>query len=415
MHIPSKTPANHMNEIKEWFYDQQHQMADELEELCNISSGSSNLIGLENVATWLKKLYSDLEWQFQEYSLPTWSSLDDLGCRIESRTHKALRWDWTGKDTTSSSPRILMSIHYDTVYGVDSPFQECVRYEVEGDARMRGPGVIDAKGGIIVLRWALLGAMRFLDMDRIRVSAILTPDEEIGSPATMSLWQQIAPEFSFAMLYEPTLPDGSLVSERKGTGTFVVIVRGKAAHAGRNFDAGRNAILHAAKIASSINELNGIHPGVTVNIGRIRGGDAVNVVPDLCVIRVNARVSNATEQAWIEGEMGRIQKEWNRPEEGFRVEIEGGIVAKPKTIDEATAGWMKRVERVASEIGESIQWKISGGASDGNKLAGLGLPNIDTFGPEGDLLHSDQEWVRLSSLPRKAHLSCMMLKDATCR
>jgi glutamate carboxypeptidase len=400
-----------MNEVKAWFQTQQSQMASDLESLCNICSGSDHLPGLVSVAQWLTQYFAELGWEYKEYCLPTWSVVDDLGGRAEQQTHKALRWDWNGKQTTISTPRILMSIHYDTVYGVNSAFQKCARFEVDGEERMRGPGVIDAKGGIVVIKWALLGAMKFLDMDRVRLSVILTPDEEIGSPATKSLWQQVAPEFAFAMLYEPTMPDGAFVSERKGTGTFTVIVHGKAAHSGRNFDAGRNAILHAAKIATAISALNGVHKGVTVNIGRIRGGDAVNVVPDLCVMRVNVRVTNTEEQLWIEKEMRCIQQEWDRPDQGFRVEFDGGIFAQPKTLNESVMPWIKRTDSIVQSLGETILWKPSGGASDGNKLSALGLPNIDTFGPEGDLLHSDQEWIRLASLPRKAQLSLKILQS----
>lgn len=400
-----------MNEIKAWFQSKQPEMSSDLEALCNMCSGSDHLPGLSRVAQWLTQYFADLGWDFTEYSLPAWNVVDDLGTRAEQQTHNALRWDWDGKQTTIETPRILMSIHYDTVYGLNSTFQECARFEVDGEERMRGPGVIDAKGGIVVIKWALLGAMKFLDMDRVRVSVILTPDEEIGSPATKLLWQQVAPEFVFAMLYEPTLPDGAFVSERKGTGTFTVIVHGKAAHSGRNFDAGRNAILHAAKIATALDSLNGVQKGVTVNLGRIRGGDAVNVVPDLCVMRVNVRVSNAEELSWIEREMSRIQKEWDRPDQGFQVEFDGGIFAQPKSLDDSIMPWIKRTESVVQSLGESIKWRPSGGASDGNKLSALGLTNIDTFGPEGDLLHSEQEWIRLSSLPRKALLSCMMLQS----
>ena len=400
-----------MREIKTWFQSQQSQMTRDLETLCNIASGSDYLPGLVSVAEWLKNYFAELDWSHQEYQLPAWDVVDDLGIRTEQKTHTALRWDWVGKRTNIASPRILMSIHYDTVYGLESPFKTCSRYEVDGESRLRGPGVIDAKGGIVVIKWALLGAMRFLDMDNIRLSVVLTPDEEIGSPATKTLWQTIAPEFSFAMLYEPTLPDGSFVSERKGTGTFTFLVHGNSAHSGRNFDAGKNASSHAARIALAVDSLNGVHKGVTVNVGRIRGGAAVNVVPDLCVMRVNVRVTNSVEHAWIESEMNSIRDAWDKPAEGFRVELEGGIFANPKTLDDSILPWIKRTEEVGQSLGESILWKPSGGASDGNKLAAFGLPNIDTFGPEGDLLHSDQEWVRLESLPRKAHLSCAMIQS----
>ena len=179
-------------------------MADDLEALCNMCSGSDHLPGLSSVAQWLEQYFSELQWQTKEYCLPTWTVVDDLGNRTEQHTHKALRWEWDGKKTNLDTPRLLLSLHYDTVYGANSPCQNCTRFEVDSDERMRGPGVIDAKGGIVVIKWALLGAIKFLDMDRIRISVVLTPDEEIGSPATKSLWQTNAPEFKFAMLYEPT-------------------------------------------------------------------------------------------------------------------------------------------------------------------------------------------------------------------
>jgi glutamate carboxypeptidase len=212
------------------------------------------------------------------------------------------------------------------------------------------------------------------------------------------------------MLYEPALADGSLVCQRKGTGTFIFVVRGKSAHAGRNFHEGRNAIAHACKVAIALDSLNGLRPNVTINVGRIRGGDAVNVVPDLSVVRANVRVSSSEDQDWIESQVQHIVQHYRDHEAGYQIELHGGIHAAPKTTDASTRKWMGLTQQAGRSIGESIQWKPSGGASDGNKLAGLGLPNIDTFGPEGDLLHSDQEWVRVSSLPRKAALSVAVIQ-----
>jgi len=275
---------------------------------------------------------------------------------------------------------------------------------------MRGPGVIDAKGGIVVLRWAVLAAKKFLDLSQIDLSIVLTPDEEIGSPASIALWKRVSSEFDFAMLYEPAMADHSLVSTRKGTGTFVVITRGKSAHSGRNFHEGRNAVTHACHVALAMDALNGQRPNVTINVGRMRGGDAVNVVPELAVLRVNVRVVSREDQLWIESQMQQIAQRFNTPDAGYRVEITGGIMSPPKNVDETAKVWMERVEQAGSRIGETISWKLSGGASDGNKLAALGLTNIDTFGPEGDLLHSDQEWVRLISLPRKAALTAAVIQ-----
>jgi glutamate carboxypeptidase len=304
---------------------------------------------------------------------------------------------------------VLLAIHYDTVYGPDSSFQKCRMLDED---RMNGPGVIDAKGGIITLRWAIKAGLQFQLLNDVNWTIFLNPDEEVGSPSSYPLWQQLTTEFDFAMLYEPTLADGSLVDTRKGTGSFTWIVRGKSAHSGRNFSEGRNALVHAARLADHLDRLNGQMPGVTVNVGRIRSGDALNVVPDLAVLRINVRVENAEQQSWVEEQLKRATELFHTPQNNLRCELQGHMHAPPKVIDDRTAGWMRLVEDCGQSIGESIRWRPSGGASDGNKTAALGLPTIDTFGPEGDCLHSSDEWIRLSSLPRKAALSLAVLTRA---
>ncbi len=404
---------NSLQLAQSWLQGHQDQMVNELEQLCNLNSGSDSLVGLLAVSEWLVDYFRPLQRPCQKLSLPSFHRIDDLGIEKTHPTGPALRWDVLGS-SNQKRKRLLLTIHYDTVYGPTSNFQKCERYEAKlgeerCELRMRGPGVIDAKGGIIVLRWATLAAMQFLDLSELDLSIVLTPDEEIGSPATIDLWSKIAGSFDFAMLYEPALADGSLVSERKGTGTFIVVVRGKSAHAGRNFHEGRNAIAHACKLALALDSLNGQRPQVTINVGRIRGGDAVNVVPDLAVVRANVRVSSQEDRAWIETQVQQIVRSFQDPDAGYQVAVHGGVHAAPKTIDATTSVWMDLTQSAGAMVGELIRWKPSGGASDGNKLAGLGLPNIDTFGAEGDLLHSDQEWIRVSSLPRKAALSVAVI------
>jgi glutamate carboxypeptidase len=403
-----------MQDAQAWLEEHQAQMANELETLCNLNSGSDSLIGLSQMADWLTEYFKPISSIVENIALPRYELLDDEARIRFQATGPALRWNVLGS-SPGKKKKLLLTIHYDTVYGPENPFQVCERYEAIGPARqpelrMRGPGVIDAKGGIVVLRWAVLAAKKFLDLSHIDLSIVLTPDEEIGSPASIDLWQRIASEFDFAMLYEPCLADGSMVSTRKGTGTFIVVARGKAAHSGRNFHEGRNAINLACQVALAMDALNGARPNVTINIGRIRGGEAVNVVPDLAVLRVKVRLSDREYQMWIDSQLRQIAQRFDAPESGYRVEITGGMSSPPKNVDETTAKWMEQIERAGCQIGESISWKRSGGASDGNKLAALGLTNIDTFGPEGDLLHSDQEWIRLSSLPRKAALTAAVIK-----
>ena len=336
-----------MQTALDWLVSHQDQMADDLEQLCNINSGSDSVPGLEQAAKWLIDYFAPLDLPCHKIELPSFQQLDDQGAAVTQQTGVALRWDLHSAHE-NQCPRILLSIHYDTVYGPRSDFQRCERYEAAGsdgtiEHRMRGPGVIDAKGGIVVLRWAVMAAQRFLDLSKIQLSVVLTPDEEIGSPSTSALWRQVADQFDFAMLYEPAMADGSLVSQRKGTGTFIFVVRGKSAHSGRNFQEGRNAVVHACKIAMALDAHNGVRQDVTINVGRIRGGDAVNVVPDLAVLRVNVRVSSPEDQAWIEARVQQVVQVYQDSESGYQVELHGGINSAPKIVDGNTQRWMEMV------------------------------------------------------------------------
>lgn len=395
--------------LESWLSSNASQMASDLERLCNLSSGSEDLMGLRQMEELLVEYFEPLGIPCQRIPLPDFQVMDDFGVLYSRSTSRALRWDLVGPEVASSK-KLLMSIHYDTVYGRENSFQTCQRYAVGDELRMRGPGVIDAKGGIVILKWTVMAALQFLDLSRVGLSVVLTPDEEIGSPASMKLWKDISPEFGFAMLYEPAMADGAMVSHRKGTGTYIAIVRGRSAHSGRNFSAGRNAILHAARLAVRLDGLNGMREGVTINVGRVRGGDAVNVVPDLCVLRVNVRVNDHSDCEWLRDQIEKIRIELDQPDQGFQIEISGGVQSAPKVLDAPTRAWMQAIEGLGSKLGQAIHWKGSGGASDGNKLAQLGLPNIDTFGPEGDLLHSDQEWISLASLPKKVRLGAAMIE-----
>ena len=127
--------------------------------------------------------------------------------------------------------------------------------------------------------------------------------------------------------------------------------------------------------------------------------------------RVNVRVNDQGDAQWVESQVQKIAQEFNLPENGTTVEMYGGLNAAPKPIDRETSHWMQVVEQAGAVVDQSIRWKASGGASDGNKLASLGLSNIDTFGPEGDLLHSDQEWVRRASLAKKAILAVSVINQ----
>lgn len=382
-----------------WLNSQQAKIADEVIAICNLNSGSNSLSGLHDVADHLEHLMRDFELPCQRIGIGSRTSIDDSGAEQIAETGPILRWD--SPNTNPDHPAVMLAIHYDTVYGPANPFQTCRWIDED---KLNGPGVIDAKGGIITLRWAILAGLKFGLLDSVRWSVVLNPDEEIGSPSTWAYWRAIAGDLDYALLFEPSLPNGNWVSRRRGTGNFVFVVRGVSAHAGRHFEAGRNAIVLAAELAGRIHRLNTERAGITLNVGRIAGGDALNVVPDLAVLRVNARVEDHAEQVWIDQKLRQLVTELGDAE-GFSIELHGGISSPPKLIDPDTQDLMDTIESVARELDRPISWQATGGASDGNKVASLGVPAIDTFGPEGDCLHSPNEWLRPSSIPEKAALT----------
>ena len=166
------------------------------------------------------------------------------------------------------------------------------------DGTLNGPGVADAKGGIVVMLHALQALEASPLAEHIGWEVLLNPDEEIGSPGSRPLIDSIAPRCDFGLLFEPALGDNQLVSWRKGSGNFSLLVRGRSAHAGRAFAEGRNALVAAAKVVQAISDLN-TDPEVTFNVARIDGGSPMNVVPDLAIVRANVRVRTADELSLI--------------------------------------------------------------------------------------------------------------------
>lgn len=385
-----------------WLESSLHTMEADLIELANQNSGSENFAGLLNVAQWLEDWMDLHQTHFQRIHLPPRRFIDGQGNEIATDAPPALRWDFG-----SDRPRkVLLAIHYDTVFGSEHAFQTCERIT---DTRLQGPGVADAKGGIIVLRYALQALQRFGLAEHCGWTLLLNPDEELGSPSSNYLFRDVAGDFDFGLLVEPALPSGELVAERKGSGNFDLVVRGKSAHAGRHFEDGRNAIAQLNRLLVAIDELNGKRPGTTLNIGAISGGGALNIVPDVAIGRFNIRVQDQASADWIAHQLDRIVNEAEHPP-GISCRLFGGITSPPKQRTDRLEQLMRAVEESTLAIGDpEVRWRSTGGVCDGNKLAAAGLPNIDTLGPMGDGLHSTSEWVDLASLPRKAKMLVNLL------
>lgn len=300
--------------------------------------------------------------------------------------------------------QVALTGHYDTVFPAAHPFQKPWR---EGDV-LRGPGTADMKGGIAVMLAALEAFEAMPGDKRVGYEVLLSPDEEVGSMASAPLLAELGARAHLGMTYEPALADGALVDARKGSGNFSLIVKGRAAHVGRAFGDGRSAVLAAAQAALALDALNGQRDGVTFNVGAIDGGSAVNVVPERAVLRFNIRAPDAEGAAWGEAQAHRIVAAANQ-RDGISAHLHGGITRPPKPLNAQQRTMASWTHAAGQALGLDLKFQASGGVCEGNNLAAAGCPNIDTLGPCGGGLHSDQEFALIPTFAERAKLSFLLL------
>lgn len=297
--------------------------------------------------------------------------------------------------------RVLLTGHMDTVYPVDHPFQTL---EWRGNGTLNGPGVADMKGGLSLLLEALCALEA--TGTTLGYDVVINSDEETGSLSSAALIAEAARGKIAALTYEPALPDGTLAGARGGTGNFAIVVRGRAAHAGRNPEEGRNAIVAAAAIAVRLHAERS--PSLAVNPARVDGGGPNNVVPDLAVLRVNFRPRDAGEidraRRLIDDAVATIAAQHD-----VAISVHGGFNRPPKPIDAGAARLFALVHDVGTALDQPIAWRDTGGVCDGNNIAACGVPVIDTMGVRGGAIHSMEEFVIVDSLAERAALSAVTM------
>ena len=381
--------------------DQQNTMLDATIELAEINSGSLNAEGVNQVLAYLQNLVSPLEGTEEIIPVAPWEVVNDQGETVRHTLGNALRL----RKRPKAPLQVFFCAHMDTVFAIDHPFQKVQWLDKD---RINGPGVTDLKGGILVLLKALETLEKSPWADQIGWEILFNPDEEIGSPGSAPLIAEAAQRVHFGMIYEPSMPDGSLAGQRKGSGNFSVVSTGRAAHAGREHHLGRNAIRALCDFVSAMDDLNGQRKGVTFNPGYIHGGGATNVVPDSCIHKFNIRLEHPDDEQWCLQQLHQIIDNINQ-REGITLALHGGFTRKPKLLTSANQQLLELAQVFGRELGMDIQVKPTGGCCDGNNLAAAGIPNIDTLGVQGGAIHSDQEYLIVSSLVPRAKLSAALL------
>ncbi len=371
-----------------------------LYEWCNHNTGSRNYSGLANFLPLLEKEFSKLNGNMKRIKLENEKIVRTNGIIEEVDLGHSLLIEIRPK----AKIQIVLTGHYDTVFPVESSFQ---KVKDLNDANIYGPGVADMKGGILVMLEGLLAFEHHENKDNIGYCVLLSPDEEIGSLGSAKTIFELGSKADLGLTFEPALPDGSMAGARKGSANFALIVHGKSAHVGRAHKEGRSAILAAAKFVNLIEIQNDNEDGIVFNTGKIDGGGANNVVPDLAIIRFNVRAptKSTMDKAidYINDAISQISKN------GIHCHLEGAISRPPKPRNQAQNRIFEDIGKVANDLGIKLQFKDTGGVCEGNNLFASGCPNIDTLGVRGGLIHSQDEYAIKESFGERAKLLTAIL------
>lgn len=364
-----------------------------------INSGSDNLPGLEAMASTLADAFSSLPGELRLVEPAPVTKVDAAGREQDvahgRHLHLIVR--------PEAPLQLLLTGHMDTVYPADHPFQSPRWLD---DGRLNGPGVADMKGGLAVMLAALKAHERHGNA-LFGYEILINSDEEVGSASSAPLIAAAARGKRAALTYEPSaLPDGTLAGARPGSGNFSFTVRGRAAHAGRNPEDGRNAVTAAALLALRLEELRA--PGLSVNVAKLDGGSPNNVVPDLAILRVNCRPRTPDLQEQAAQAIAALVEGVSR-ERDVSIHLHGGFGRPPKPLDPAAERLFALVTEAGRDLGQMIGRKDSGGVCDGNNIAAAQVPVVDTMGVRGGCIHSEEEYLIPESLAERAALSALVL------
>jgi glutamate carboxypeptidase len=373
-------------------------MLAQVERWAAINTGTRNLDGLKTLAGLLADEFATLPGDLVLVSGDPVESVaaDGSISTITHGDHLHLRV------RPDAAMQMLFTGHMDTVFASDHPFQTMKWLE---PGVLNGPGVADMKGGIAVM----LAALKSIEASGagFGYEVIINSDEEVGSPSSAALIARAAQGKLAAFTYEPSaLPDGTLAGARAGSGNFSIIITGKSAHAGRNPDDGRNAIVAAAELAVRLKAASGA--GFSCNPARIEGGAPNNVVPDHAILRVNFRPKTPADEGVARALLDQLSTQIARSHD-VSIHIHGSFGRPPKPMDAKAEKLFGLVKECGADLGQTIGWKDSGGVCDGNNIAACGVPVVDTMGVRGGSIHSADEFMIADSLGERAALSVLAI------
>ena len=364
------------------------QFIKDLETVVNIDSGSHYVEGLDQVAGFFQERFDQIGWKTTRHAFDG----GKVPCLEVSN-----RW-LDGEDAAFD---LLFVGHMDTVFkkgtAASRPFSK-------DDKRAYGPGVCDMKGGLVTMLHVAEVLKQTGVADNIAIAMAFNSDEEIGSRISRPWYEGLAINSRCVFVFEPWRATGERLLHRKGGGVFHVTCHGRAAHAGVAPEDGANAVIELAHQILAIKDLARIDRGTTVNVTVISGGTAANVIPDKAKASVDVRIAEADESIRIGDGFQALSRSVQTPD--VRVEVAGGINRMPMVPSEKTLQLWEQIKTIGEAIGIDMRLTSTGGCSDGNFTASLGIPTIDAMGIRGGGAHSLDEYIELDSIVPNVHLMC---------
>jgi len=378
-----------MTAILEYIDTKEAKMFELLESLVNIDCGTYDKAGVDQVGNILA------------------GRLAALGFEVQRDPQQEFGDHVIGHKPGDGHQRILFIGHMDTVFPAGTVKKRPFR--IEGD-RAYGPGVVDMKGGITGLLFALeaLKAIVPETYRRVAMDVVFNSDEEVLSPTSRPIIESRAKQAQAACVFEPARPGGEYVIQRKGVGKYILEVAGRAAHAGAQPEDGRSAIEELAHKIVALHALTDAASGTNVNVGVIRGGERPNVIADHAYAEVDVRVADSKTAESIDQRMRDISAAQIVPDTTCK--LSGGIKFPPMLPTEESAKLLSMIQKAGRELGLDLRGIATGGGSDGNHAAQF-TPTIDGMGPQGGGAHSDREYIETATLAERAKVTALFLAE----
>lgn len=376
-----------MEELIAYIDSKEREMFGLLEKIVNMDSGSFDKDGVDRVGAMLAE------------------RLAALGFAVKRIPQKEHGDHLIGHKPGTGEKRILLLGHMDTVFPMGTARSRPFR--VEG-GRAYGPGVLDMKGGIVCLLYALeaLKAVGRASLDRMTMNVVLNSDEELLSPTSRGIIEDQARQAHTVCVFEPARPGGEYVTSRKGVGKYTLTVTGKAAHAGVQPERGRSAIAELAHKIIALHDLTDLATGTTVSVGVVHGGERSNVVPEKAYAEIDLRVPDFGEAERMENRIRAIAA--TSTIRDTAADVAGGLLFPPMTQTPQARRLFEAVREAGRVLGLDLRGISTGGGSDGNYAAQL-APTIDGMGPQGSEAHSDREFIEVATLTERSKVTALFL------